>query len=151
MPSIDFKDLHNDLKSMQHRLRSIKFVDGAVSKEMVNETGPTLLALAEHFDERLNEMAEVLQDVIDQSDSLVQPELAAELAATFSGARNLSGAVLALQAGQLSDMELKNLHNLAKGLLASVETSVAAVAEVTIQYEDDAVGDVREPDAKKGV
>ncbi len=148
MPTVDFEVLHTDLKKTQHRLRATKFIDGAVTKEITNEMAPTLLAIAEHFDERLKEIAEHIEDIdstvqemVEQSSSFVQPELADAIKPAFFDANTLADAVLSFDPSK-GDIELRKLQDLATKLRASVKTAEAAIEEVLVEYveETDAEG-----------
>ena len=137
MPEIEFKSLFNDLKTFEVQLQSAKIADPNVTR-MLGELTAQVKFIAEHFDQRHEEQQGMIDELIEASESLIQPELAEILKASVLASRNLASNVLNLQPGQtLSDVEVKRFHDAAKLVLSNLENAEKAVDEVAIEYEDE--------------
>jgi hypothetical protein len=123
-----------------------------VTKELRFNVYPSMIALAE----QIAEVDDVIQEVVEQQDSYVQPDLAAQILSTVAAAGMLAEEVKrALPA--LDDLTRKKLLDLIRAFEHSAEITVTHVAEATVEEytpgddenEDEDEDDENEDDEEK--
>jgi len=123
--------LLEDLARAQKRTMNAKYLEA--QKEFSTEAYPLMITIAEHFGERLQALEAAMDEMIQQTDSFLQPELAQQLTATLDLAKLLAEGVLALANGNpAAGMALKPLLGHATAYLTAYEMTSEAIEEATV-------------------
>jgi len=104
-----------------------------MTKELIFNVYPSMIALAEN----IAEVDEVIQEVVEQQDSYIRPELAAQIFATIA-----AGAVLI----ELTQELMPDLDDLKKKKLADAIKAFEKNAELTAMGVGDAITDPGDDD-----
>lgn len=125
----------DDLAKAQKRAEKAKFLEAKV--ELANETYPLLHSAFEHVFDRLQRMEATVDALIDETDSLIQADLAQQILATLTLAKSLAGEVGSLPPGSLDETTLKRLQNSASALMAGCDITMEAVSEHSLEGGDE--------------
>lgn len=154
------EDVIKDIEKAQRRAAKATFIEA--KKEFAEEAYPMMATVVEFFGERFERMERALAEIIDQTESFVQPELAEQILQTVELARALADGALRLRVGQQLDLTtLKRLHAIANSLKVAAATTEEQVVAVTVDPgdeddtepgddegdEEDQIGDPPESDA----
>ena len=100
--------LLEDISRAQKRAEKAKFLEA--QKEFANEAYPLMSAMAEHYGDRLTRLEQAMDALIDETDTIIQPEVGEQLAGTLEVGAELAAEVMKLQVGQsLDDTTVRRL------------------------------------------
>jgi predicted P-loop ATPase len=125
---------------------------GETKTEFAEQLYPILQAIVEHFGERQDASEAALTEIVEQTDSFVQEDLALLVANALNLGRAMAQVINGFKPGmQLKAEGVAKLQNLAAQYLAAADVAGNAVAEVTIEAGDDGDdGDEEDGDEKEG-
>lgn len=125
-----FDDVIKDLEKQRKRARDAKHLETAF--ELGWNVYPALIALVRALDERISETEAEVIALIQQTESVIQPELSTQILAMLDLVKVFCSAVLADTT--TSDI----LRQQATSLLAALEETAQRVEEVSIDDSDEA-------------
>lgn len=141
-----FAALLKDVRRAAKRSGNTKSL-GETRLEFSRETYPLLEAVIEAIDERFGRLENAFDEMVEQTESFLQPDLSIATANVLNIGKALAQTLLAFKAGQrLSADGEKKLHALANQYLQAVEPVAKALAEATLDPgaddddDDDAEG-----------
>lgn len=125
-----------DLDKAQKRVAKAKFIEA--QKEFADNAYPLMQEAFEHFGQRLVRLEQVMDTLIDGTDSLIQPELADQIMATLDLGKVIVEAVAVLKVGEaLDETTVKRLQGQCAAYLTAYELTAEAVEEHTGSDEED--------------
>ena len=141
--SISVEDVIADVNHQIKRVMGAKAVE--TKSELVNNVYPLLLTAIEALMGRQAETEEVVAGLLGETESIVQPELADEIANAFNAGRELIAALepilAASSADEVAKARVKSAATNFATLTDKVETLVAEVLLEDVEGEDDATDD----------
>lgn len=150
--------LKRDLEQLQKRASKAKFLEA--QKEFSEQVYPFLETMLDHFGDRMVRLESAVDALIDETDSIIQGDLAEQLLATVELGTDLAEAVMKLQAGQtLDDTTLQRLVGQAGAYLTAAELATEAIEshqvspdgepeETDPEGDEDEIDDEDEADAE---
>ena len=141
--SISVEDVIADVNHQIKRVMGAKAVE--TKSELVNNVYPLLLTAIEALMGRQAETEEVVAGLLGETESIVQPELADEIANAFNAGRELIAALepilAASSADEVAKARVKSAATNFATLTDKVETLVAEVLLEDVEGEDGATDD----------
>lgn len=134
-----YEDLAKEIEKAQKR--AAKAVHLETKIELSQETYPLLTAIVEFFGERMDRTERVVNELINQTESLVQPELAEQILGTLNLGKQLATVVGKLRVGNLDAVTLARLKQFAGAFAAAAAATEVAVMEVTLEPPDEELGE----------
>ena len=125
-----YQDIQKEIEKAQKRAAKATFIEA--KKEFAEETYPILESVVEFFGERFERIERAVAELIDQTESFVQPELADQIHATFAIGRQLALLVSRLRVGALDGVTLKRLSAAGVAFVNAADETETAVAQVTV-------------------
>jgi hypothetical protein len=118
--------LLQDIERALKRAEKAKFLEA--QKEFAAEAYPLIHAMAEHYGERLSRLEQAMDALIDETDSIIQGDLADQIIETLEIGTNLAEAVMKLEAGKpIDEVSMQNLAGLAAAYIAAADVTAEAV------------------------
>lgn len=127
----DFQVIVADIERLQKKASEAKYLEA--QKELANNVYPLLAELVRAVDERLARTETVVVDLIEDSDSVIQPELAAQIYGCIELGQQLCDAV---DAAQVDDVTKARLAEIAQAYRIAANIVIREVAEVAIEPDD---------------
>lgn len=128
--------LLKDIQKAAKRAGGAKYLEA--SKEFSNEAYPLMIAIAEHFGERLQAVEAAVDELIDGQESMLQPDMAQQIMATLELGKVLATHVTRLEGGMtLDDASAKRLRSEAAAFLTACELTAEVVEEAAMPAGDD--------------
>lgn len=129
--------LLKDISDHIDRVRRSKHL-GETKGEFADNLYPFLQAIIDHFGERLDKTETALVEMIDQTDSFVQADLAILVANALNLGKAMASIIQQFKPGMTLDAKgVAKMHGLAAQYIAAADEAAMAVAEVTIEPGDD--------------
>lgn len=135
--SNEHRFLIEDLERLLNRAQGAKALE--TKNEFATQAYPMLLAVVEHFGERMERLEGVVDEIIDGSESLIQPPLATQILTTLELGRVLAEACMSLNPTDAN--ALNQVKQSAAAYLTACELTSESVEEVSVpggeEDEDD--------------
>jgi len=141
---LTYQDLLLEVGKAQKRVAKEPFVEA--KKELANETYPLLESMIEFFGSRLAAAEAAIAEVIDQTESFIQPELADQIHGALAIGRLLVEQVRKLRPGTLDPMTLKRLQQVCVDFIKNADETDVTVAHLTVSPPEEETGDEGEED-----
>lgn len=133
MPDLEmtYEDLVKEIEKAGKRTGKATFIEAKT--EFSQETYPILGAIVEFFGDRLERNERAIAELIDQTESFVQPELADQIHGMIDVGRQLAAMVVKLRVGNLDARTLKILQQAAAAFMTAANMTEESVANVTVE------------------
>lgn len=115
--------------------RAAKAVHLECKTEMAQETYPLLQAVTEFFAERLDRAEHAIAELLNQTESFIQPDLAEQIIGALNVGRQLAVVVGKLRVGNLDAVTLSRLKQFGAAFMGAAAATEQVVAEVTLEPE----------------
>lgn len=150
----DLESLISDCTAHAERASSV-IKSKELKNELVNNVWPWLQQLAQTVSARLGEHSEALNELIDQEESAIRPELAADILAVFEAGKQLAAAMHHLldSGEELEDAQKAKIKQELGQYLKSMKSVSAEIAAVTLdadEFVSDALGDEGDEEDEDG-
>lgn len=139
--------LLEDLAKAQKRAAKATFLEA--KREFADECYPLLASFMEHFGARMERLEAAVDEMIEQTESFLQPDLAQQLLATLELGRQLADACTKLKAGDTLDAKTAaRFQQLGAAVLTANAMTVEAVNEAALppSEDEDDEDDAEEPE-----
>jgi hypothetical protein len=126
-----FAQVKRDIRRAERRAR--RNLSGDMRREFAMELYPLLAAIVEAIDERTGLLDNAFTEIIEQTESFLQPDLSLAVAQVLNLGKALAEMMMKFQPGmKLGPESAKQLHALAQNYLSAVEPVTKALAEATL-------------------
>jgi len=144
MPDLEmtYDDLVKEIEKAAKRTGKATFIEAKT--EFSQETYPILSAVVEFFGDRLERNERAIAEIIDQTESFIQPELADQIHGLIDVGRQLAAMVVKLRVGNLDGRTLKVLQQAAAAFMTAANMTEESVANVTVEVQPE------EPEGEEG-
>jgi hypothetical protein len=133
-----FAAILKDVRRAARRSGNTKGLGALIAREFSQETYPLLEAMLEAVDERVGRLENAFDEIVEQTESFLQPDLSLAVAQVFNLGKAIASIVLQFKAGQKMTAEgEKKLHALAQQYLMAVDPVAKALAEATLDPNAD--------------
>lgn len=125
----------------EHEKRAGKATYLEAKNEFADNAYPLIRSIIEHFGERMSRVEDVVDELMNQTESYLQPGLAAQMTGTLNLGKVVADAVMRLHAGTIGEVEVKRLQQAAAAYLTAFEIAVEAIEEASVPEGEEEVAD----------
>jgi len=140
--------LLKDIGDAIERVKRSKHL-GETKGEFANELYPLLQSIVEYFGERQMRSEAALAELIDQTDSFVQSDLALQIANALNLGKAMAQIMLQMKPGMVLEAKgVAKCQALANQYITAADIAAESVANVTIEEGEDEEDDDEEEEGK---